>query len=168
MIHIGIDNGLSGAIVVIDSNHNIISKTVMPIINGKRKAYDIKKIADILKKIKEEADANNEKVCAMIEKAMIIPVSGRLSLFSSGFCFGMFQGILTTLNISYEIARPQDWQKDILKGLNLKDTKQMSILWCKRKFPKEDWRATKLSVKDHHGLCDAACMAYYSFLRNKA
>ena len=167
MICIGIDNGLNGGIVAIDEKQDIILKTRMPVINGKRKEYNIPEIIQILKTVKKDADKQNQKISAVLEKTLILPVSGRISIFSTGFCFGMFQGILSTFEIPYQVARPQDWQKEILKGMNLKDTKQMSILWCKRKFPSETWTATDRSTKDHDGLCDATCMAHYAYILNR-
>ena len=130
------------------------------------KEYDIQRIINILKTVKKDADKQNQKIFAVLEKTLILPISGRISIFSTGFCFGMFQGILSTLEIPYQVARPQDWQKEILRGMNLKDTKQMSILWCKRKYPSEKWTATDRSTKDHDGLCDAVCMAHYAFSLN--
>jgi len=168
-LFIGIDNGLNGAIVAIDDLQRIVYKGTIPILKlGKKKEYDIRAITYILDNIPDaHARVQGTQVHAVVEKALIIPVSGRLSLFSTGFCNGMMQGILSALGISYEVVAPKEWQKEVLKGMNTKDTKQASIMWCKRKYPEEDFTATERSTKDHDGICDALCMATYCLRMNR-
>jgi len=94
-------------------------------------------------------------------------VSGKRACFMTGFGYGIIQGLLGALKLSYEIVSPNDWQKEILKGLNTGDTKKDSIMFCKRKWPNEDWTPTERSTKDHDGLCDAACMSVYCYRLNR-
>lgn len=160
--HIGIDGGKKGAIVVLDNEGNIVQKWIMPMIKGKKPEYDIVGISCIFDSLKKDNSLDLMKV--ILEQPLILPINGRIGVASTHFCYGIFQGILTAMNISYEVVRAKDWQKVVLRGLNLKDTKQASIMWCKRKYPKVDFRATERSKKDSDGICDATCMAYYSFL----
>jgi len=53
MIYVGIDNGLSGGIVIIDENQKIISKHIMPVIKGKKTDYDTLQIINIFISIKQ-------------------------------------------------------------------------------------------------------------------
>ena len=56
--------------------------------------------------------------------------------------------------------------KEIFKGMDYKD-KKASVMFCKRKWPKEDWRATDRCKLSHTGLTDAACLALYCYRRNR-
>lgn len=160
MIFVGVDGGKKGGIVVLSDKGNIIMQSIMPIHKGKKAEYDIAGISDIFKRLKEE----HSKVNVFLEKALILPVSGRISIASTSFCNGVIQGVLTALNISYQIISSKEWQKEVLKGLNQTDTKQASIMFCQRKFPDADFRATTRAVKVSDGLTDATCIAYYGFL----
>ena len=42
----GIDNGLNGGIVVLDEQQRVVKKLVMPVIQGKKKEYDIQTIGN--------------------------------------------------------------------------------------------------------------------------
>ena len=163
MMSVGIDNGLNGAIVVLDDNNKqIVHKFVMPIIKGtkSRKEYDIQQIVTIFKGIIEDAKSINESIIVVLEKAQISPIAGKNSCFSMGYCFGMMQGILSSLKLSYKVVHAKTWQKEILRDMNGSDTKQRSIMFCKRMFPSEEWKIGKQS-KEHDGLTDATCMAYF-------
>jgi hypothetical protein len=165
MIFIGIDNGLSGGIVAINEKQEIIGRCVMPVIKGKKTDYDIGKIYNFLSRINDVFI--NQDIFVALEKAHVRPVSGKRACFMTGFGYGVMQGILKALGVSYEIVSPKDWQKEILKGMNTGDTKKDSIMFCKRKWPKEDWTATERSKKEHDGLTDAGCMALYCYRQNR-
>jgi len=162
MISIGIDNGLIGSIVAIDKNNDIVNKYTMPIIKGKgsRKEYDIPAIIAIFKTIIEYSNMVNDNIIVILEKAQVSPIAGKNSCFMMGYCFGMMQGILSSLNMPFKIVHAKTWQKEVLRDINGTDTKQRSILFCKRMFPLEGWTVGK-SKKEHDGLTDATCIAYF-------
>ena len=159
--YIGIDNGLSGGITVIDENQKIIESIVMPVIKGKKTEYDIGKIVIFFQDFHEPS---NVYVC--LEKAHVRPISGKRASFMTGYGYGLMQGILECCGMSYGIVSPNEWMKDILKGNDTKD-KKGSILWCKRKYPRQDWRATDRSKKMHDGKTDSCALAVYCFRMNK-
>ena len=76
----------------------------------------------------------------------------------------MFQGLLESIGISYEIVKPQTCMKEL--GIDSKD-KKGSIPFCQRKWPDVDWKATERCTKVHDGLTDGACLALYCYRRNK-
>ena len=166
MISIGIDNGLCGGIVALNKDMKIVNKWEMPVLKStkSRKEYDIPYIIAILRVIIDYAKSTDDHVICILEKAQVSPVSGKNSCFGMGFCFGMMQGILSSLQISYKIVHAKTWQKEVFKDLNGKDTKQKSILFCKRMFPLEDWKLGH--KKELDGLTDACCMAYYGLSDN--
>lgn len=162
MIYVGIDNGLNGGIVAINDSQEIIFQLVMPTIKVKGKnEFDVKVITDAFKYLMQK-----DKLKAVLEQAHVRPISGKRASFTTGFCYGLMQGVLETHQISYEIVSPREWQKEILKGMG-KDTKAASILYCQRKWPKETWCKTDRSTKPHDGLTDACCMAVYCFRKNR-
>lgn len=158
-LYVGIDPGKNGAIVIIDRNLNIFSKTIMPVI-GKNRDYDIQGIARWFKSLKED-----HFLSVVLEKSLIVPMSGRISITSTHYCQGLFQGILVALEIPFEVVSPTEWKKKVLRGSDWKGNKGSSVIWCKRKWPQENWKVTNRCKKDHDGFTDAACIAYYGFLR---
>lgn len=127
--------------------------------------YDIKRIAEILKFLSLE---NKEiKKHFFLERAQVRPISGKRSCFTNGYCFGIFEGILTSLGVSYEIITPQKWMNGI--GLSKKSDKKdkPSIEWCIKKFPKINWKKSDRSKKHHDGLTDACCISYYGAMKFK-
>jgi hypothetical protein len=159
MIYVGIDNGLMGGLVAIQDS-KIIFKQQMPIIKGDRSEYDIQEIIKFFSAIK----SLDTKMVVVLEKAQVSPIAGKNSCFGMGFCFGMMQGILTAMEISYKVVHAKTWQKKVLMDINGEDTKQRSVLFCKRMFPNEDWKISERSSKMHDGLTDATCMAYYGMV----
>jgi hypothetical protein len=61
--------------------------------------------------------------------------------------------------MGFELIEPKTWQKEIFKGLNAADTKQVSIMFCKRKYPSVDFGKYGKPFID--GLTDATCIALY-------
>lgn len=153
---IGIDNGVNGGIVVLDRHHTIIDKIVMPVFGGSKKEYDIQSIQSFLEKYINSF--------AILEKAQPQFRDGKKQAFKTGYGYGVMQGILTALKIPFQIEAPKTWQSKVFKGLDTDDTKIASILFCKRKWPREDWTPTERSKKPHDGMTDAACMAYYGVM----
>jgi hypothetical protein len=186
MICIGIDNGLGGGIVAVEDQEIPTNQEyaknqpglfddetgtyawVMPVVKGSGKSfYDIGRIAKILKYLKEYARLNRMPIYAVIEKAHILPKNGGRANFTIGECFGIMKGLLTALEIPFEIVSAKQWQQNIFQGQTVVDTKQSGILFCQNKFPKVDWRISKRGIKPHDGKTDAACIAVYCHRLNK-
>jgi hypothetical protein len=166
MIHIAIDNGFYGGIGVLSENGQIIETHIMPILKSTktRTQYNVSEIVKIFESLKERFE--NEGINVILEKAIIIPISGKISVASTHKCMGLFEGILTAMKIPFQIVHAKTWQKIIFKDMPKGDTKINSILFCQRKFPNEDFRATKRCKNISDGLTDSTCMAYYSFLQH--
>ncbi len=150
----GVDLGKNGAIVILD-DEDVAFKSVMPVLKSSKNSseYDILQIVDVFKEWRPDI--------TYIEKTLLHPMSGKKSYQQSGFCDGLFQGILSSLGLRYDIIAPKRWQKSIFSGMNQKDTKQASILFARRTQPAVDWRPTVKSTKYHDGLTDAYCLAVY-------
>lgn len=163
-VYIGIDGGLTGGISVLNEWGEILFLWKMPVINGKKKEYDIQEITEKLRMLEQK---HHHTIHAFLEQAIIHPICGKKSIASTHYCFGVFQGILTALEIPYSVIRAKDWQKEVLRGFNQADTKQASILFCKRKYPTQSFTPSSKASKISDGLTDATCIAYYCFLLNK-
>jgi crossover junction endodeoxyribonuclease RuvC len=158
VIVIGIDNGLDGGIVAIASDGLLISSVTPTLGTGKR-SYDVQHMADTLRDV---VDANAGGDCmAFLERAQAMPGQGVSSMFSIGFGFGIWQGLLTALRVPFEIVSPRKWQNEMFVGINRTDTKAASALVAQRLRPDVDWRASPRCRKPHDGLTDAYCIAEY-------
>ncbi len=83
--------------------------------------------------------------------------SGVVSMFTFGACWGLVRGICTGLGLSYELARPQEWQRALLAG----QAEGSEYLVASRLWPQAEWRQSERSQKPHEGLVDAALIAEY-------
>ena len=155
-ITIGIDNGLDGGIVALDPEGSVMFKEVMPVIGSKgkgKRAYNVAEMANLLRGL--------EIGHVYLEAAQAMPKQGVSSTFSIGFGFGIWQGILSALQVRYTVVRPQDWQNSVFAGMDRSDTKRASAIVAARLAPHVDWRASERSRLPHDGLTDAFCIAEY-------
>ena len=157
---ISIDPGKKGSIAIIDENENILHLWMIPLI---KKDYDILEITKIFQFAK---DKYGDELVGGLEKCLLVAISGIKSVASTHLINGVFQGILATLKIPYQVIHPKIWQRKIFEGLNYRDKKEASILFCKRKYPETDFRATERSRNDSDGKTDAVCIGLF-ILRNR-
>lgn len=155
-IFVGIDPGLNGGIVGIDSNENIVKKFVMPIIKSNKTEYDIKEFQEIIHDFIYIAHKNKSTCWFILEKQYVRPVSGKRACWMNGYGYGMIQTVLITSGVQTEIVNPQTWMKKL--GIDSKD-KKGSVKYCLRKYPNEKWTATERSKVPHDGLTDALGIA---------
>lgn len=158
-LFIGIDNGKKGGIAIIDENQQVVLLMPIPLISaGGKDQYDISTLNKVFN------DLPDPMVFACLEKAYTLPLNGCKQNFVTGYQFGIIEAILTSNKVSYEVVSAQTWQKDIFMGQTVEDTKQASILFCKKKWPDIE---LKVGTKDSDGLSDALCMAVYCFRKNR-
>jgi len=157
-LYVGIDNGKKGGIAIIDEKEEIQMLVPMPVtvIDG-HEQYDINAIAKVFE------DLPDERVYVCLEKAYTLPLNGCKQNFVTGYQWGVMMGVLSAFHISYEIINPKAWQKEIFAGDTVENTKEASILFCKRKWPNID---LKVGNKESDGLSDALCMALFIFRKN--
>jgi hypothetical protein len=156
--YIGVDNGKQGAIVVINSDNNIVEKIKMPM-NGK--FYNMIAIVDFLKRW--------EPQMVVLEKTQ--PNSNPGASMEAGRCLGMLQGICSALSHPTTVVPARTWQKEIFNGMGVKkgrkEKKEASAQVVQRTWPREDWvmGKTERAYKVHDGLTDAACLALYGKMK---
>ena len=112
--YIGIDIGLSGGIVCLDTLSNTLRSLPMPTLSSykgsgsKRKkvrSIDLSGLADIFRCY----PVDNTKV--IIENVWSRPNQGVVSVFNFGYQKGAIESCLTTLRLDYEYITPQEWKK---------------------------------------------------------
>ena len=148
MTIIGIDPGFDGALVAL--THEGLELALMPVVAvGKRRKLDEQAIVGWL--------AIHRPAHIFIESVQAMPRQGVVSMFSFGAGWGLVRGICAGLGLSYELVRPQEWQKAMLAG----QPKGSEYLVASRLWPTANWRATPRCFKPHSGLVDAALIAEY-------
>jgi len=152
---ISIDNGLSGAIVILQGNR-IIEKMKMPIVSttkGKNE-YDIHAIIEVINKYLD--------ALIVIEKAQAMPKLGTVQAFNFGKNYGILLGVFAALKRRFYIVHSKTWQTEMFRDMNYKDTKQASAIAAQRLFPCENFIATERSKKINDGMTDATLMGVYA------
>ena len=145
---LGIDPGLSGALVLIDDDFVIMDSLLMPTLqDGSKRAVDAKVVSDWLVG-KNVAHAALEKVSAM-------PGQGVSSMFSFGRSYGVLEGVLSAHGISYTLVTPQKWKKyhDLIGS-----EKDAARILAQEKYPYEVIFNAKIKGQ---ALADATLIALY-------
>jgi crossover junction endodeoxyribonuclease RuvC len=148
----GIDPGLSGALALIaDSEVKFFDKYIYKI--GGKSEYDIPVMRSLL--VSERPDI------VYIERAQAMPKQGVVSMFKIGYGFGLWIGLLSALEIPYEIVRPQIWQNTFFSGMSKDDTKKMAYKVSSALYPKivTDLKGPRGGLLD--GRSDALLIATY-------
>lgn len=152
----GIDPGLDGGLVVLDSRGELISKKVLPTMNetkGKR-ILDLRALREIF--------SLSGYLYFFLEKVSAMPGQGVSSMFKMGRGFGNLEAMLVAYELPYELVTPQAWTKVMHKGMDKKmKAKERSLLVLKRSYPNIDLTPTERAKKPHEGLMDALLIAEY-------
>lgn len=163
-LYVGVDGGIQGGVAILDDDCKVVNKWIMPVINADKKEFDINEINRIFDEIKLIGKDSN--IIVGLEKANPRPIQGIRASFTTGLCFGLFQGILVSKSISYEIINPAVWMKKVFEG-HQTDDKKASVMFCQRKWSDVNWKATERCSTIHTGLSDAVCIAYFLYLKNR-
>lgn len=145
MYFAAIDPGASGALVVIDTDMNIVNKH--PFI-GWKNAFDAVRMLP------------SHPCIALLEKVHALPKQGVSSSFTFGANYGGWKALLEGFRIPYEEVRPQKWQTGVLGSFPSGESKKRALEWVRKRFPNEDF-SKALSNKEQSGIVDALCMAVY-------
>ena len=155
-ISVGIDPGLSGAIAAINAGSLELLEVVdTPVITSEgKRLYDIGGMADAIRHMSLLGDA-----VVILEQAQAMPGQGVSSTFSTGRGFGIWEGVLSALDVPYRTIRPSVWTRKVLAGTP-GEGKARSIQFALRMFPGAEL-TPKGSRKLSDGRADALCLAYY-------
>ena len=146
MVYIGIDPGAKGSMCVI-SNGKVLFKD-----------FDLKEYSSTLKALSSPYDT---EIMVAVEKVHAMPGQGVSSSFSFGQRLGELEGILTALQIPYELVAPKDWQKAC--GIPAKSDKKGIASVIQKLYPTAELYGNKGGLRD--GRSDALGLAHFIRLK---
>jgi len=150
-MYIGVDPGLSGALAVLDHAGAFVGAYDTPVLTlrtsrGTRSEYDVPGMVALL------APYAGAGLHVVIEESQAMPGQGVRSMFTTGYGYGLWLGILAALAIPYTPVRPVVWKK----AFGLGKDKEAARLKAQQIFPSADLRLRK-----HHGRAEALLLAHY-------
>lgn len=143
MIYIGVDPGKSGGYAIIDDCGVITYSWDDVFFIGYMKALV----------------RRNDRMMAAVEKVGARPGQGTVSMFNFGKSAGYIEGVLSALEIPYQLIPPATWKREF--SLIGKD-KRASIITCHKLFPQADLKRTKRCKVDSDGKAEALLIAEYA------
>jgi len=157
-MHIGIDNGITGALVAIsDYDGRIIDMTTMPVKKHRtRNEVDIRAVHLWLS---QATGGNLSNADYVIEE----PNNARnaSTAYSMAASFHSLRGFFETKMLNWNRVTPQAWQKYMLGKVPKGETKNAALIRANEIWPDENWHATRRCKTPHAGLIDAALIAEY-------
>lgn len=153
MTILGIDPGLSGGVAILHPSGDIElfdtpSVNVVKQSGKSKRMYDTQLMTEIIKSCTNGGFKN--RLQAVIEQVNAMPGQGVTSMFSMGYGFGLWIGIIATLGIPINYVHPRIWKKEF----SLSKDKNLSILRAKELFPRAN-----ITLKKHEGRAEALLMA---------
>jgi hypothetical protein len=155
--YIGIDNGTTGSITILDNYCKIIYHDAVPTIQTINYTKKIKYITRInFKKLVEILSPYSGKSRAITERPAINPKFMNTSILAAR-SFEILITALEYVGIGYEVIDSKEWQKAILGNIHGKDLKFIADEKAKQLF--------QIDVKKGFG--DSILIAYYLFQKVK-
>lgn len=157
---IGIDPGVTGAAVLLNSEGTVLSVQDTPTIQvakgkGKKTVYIESQMVAILQSFLDSGKIHG----VGIENVHSMPGQGVTSMFSMGMGFGLWLGIISALKIPYTKIEPMAWKK--LMNIPPKSDKGASIVRAHQLFPGVSFMRDRGRVENMHGRADALLIAEY-------
>lgn len=104
---IGIDPGVSGAIVIMGNNGHYLDHLLMPVIKvGSKSRVSGAAVHRFISEWVEDMQAH-----CYLEQVGAMPGQGVSSMFSFGHAAGLVEGVITGLGIPLTLVTPQAWKK---------------------------------------------------------
>jgi len=109
MIIIGIDPGVSGAIIILEDKKVIEVFDMPTMIDGKKNKKQVNgsQVTNIIK----ENLHNNKETIIVVEHVNAMPGQGVTSMFNFGQSFGVIKGVCAALSLPIYFVRPTKWKK---------------------------------------------------------
>lgn len=170
---VGIDPGLTGGICFLSNSSCLISKVPTRVIlknNKKKKDYDVKSMSFLM-----SSNISIKNCFIFQELTHAMPGNGGVSMYSFGRGNGIWEGISSCFDVSYNLVTPQTWKKlypeieelkknnsHILDRSKIKKMhKQKAIEIVKRLFPDKSSEMCKTC----DGLAESCLIALYGWFK---
>lgn len=164
-VYVGIDPGQTGAVVAINNALCVVGVWDTPLIAlGKGKHdFDIPGMATILRLCLALCEPGGG-LSVTLERAQAMrspngEKQGTVSSFATGRGYGIWEGVLAALKIRWGTARPCDWVRCLLRGME-GHGKARSVAFASMRFPDLELTPPRCR-KPRDGRADAACLAFY-------
>jgi hypothetical protein len=155
-IYIGIDNGVSGALVALSPQSQIISMLPMPTQQA-RKGREI----DVWVVWRWVTALDERGALSVIVEEPGGSKSARAATSMAG-SFHALRTICALKQLRWHRTTPQAWQRDLLPGCKAGDTKPRALELARRLWPAESWLASERCKVAHDGIVDAALIAEWA------
>jgi len=158
-LSIGIDNGLSGGVAVLDGQSKLLERRTMPVVEGKR-GRELNVVA---------LDTWMREVCKKIGvepcdvKLTVEQPGGSKSYRAAVSMAGCFHSLRAMADIGewrMLTVTPQKWQKELLMAA-AGDTKPAALRLANKLWPEERWLENERCRTAHDGMVDAALLAHW-------
>jgi len=156
MIAVGIDPGKSGGLVKIHSKNYECSMHKCP--------DTTQGMSSLLKNAKDSAFKDNLPILVAIEKVHAFPTDARSSAFKFGMNYGMWLGIIGSLNIPLVQVTPQMWMKSYAPLPKIKQERKKKIKEIATEIFEDVYNNEKRIT---YAISDAALIALWCLERGK-
>lgn len=158
----GLDPGLNGGIAVLSASTGECQfRASWPTeeVDGKTR-YLLPEVYALIKA------CGGDRTLFCLERQQAMPLQGTVSMFSTGYGFGMLEMALVSLGARYHRVQPKAWQAvwaPFMPKRRKKDKKASKYGYriCEKLWPELDLRDPRKpkARKPHDGICDALLMA---------
>ena len=161
MIFIGVDPGLSGALVAVNSEGGVEGQLIMPRLGGSKGPLDTRTILAWIVEMK----AGRPSLFGAIERVSTRPGQSAVSTLTTGVNWGRIDALFVALGVRYETPTPQQWKRSL--GLPKRSGKERAqgkldaVEAVTRLFPEMNLMPGRRTTP-HDGLADAALIAEYA------
>lgn len=158
-LHIGCDNGLTGALVALSTEPGLspVAMTAMPV-QSKAKGNEV----DAVRLKHWLLSLGNPDTLSVALETPGKHSPGAQALCSMWDSYGAVRAVLAVLGIRTHRITPQSWQKKMLVGCAKGDTKPFALTMARQLWPQETFLATSRSTTPHQGLIDACLIAEHA------
>jgi len=146
-LFIGIDPGISGALVALDQDGLFMDWTLMPVVDNR---VDGRGVHEFL-----SAYSEYTPMCAL-EQVAAMPGQGVSSMFKFGESVGIVRGVIHALKVPLLEVRPRAWQ--LATCGPIEGSKEKAVAYAMDRYPGLDWPKNK---SHRSALADALCMALW-------
>jgi crossover junction endodeoxyribonuclease RuvC len=148
---VGIDPGLGGALAVLAPDGTLQALRDTPVLvlrtsRGTKQEYDIPGLVALL------APYSGPQSHVLIEESQAMPGQGVRSMWTIGYGYGLWLGVLAALQLPHTRIRPFVWKRALGLGKDKEQARGRAI----QLFPQADLRRRK-----DHGRAEALLLAYY-------
>ena len=155
MVIIGIDPGKKGGIAVLTTAGKLVSY------------HRLEGVIDLVNYLRNTATSEKGVCRVYVEKCQAMSKGGVKQgvkgMFNYGMGFGKILGVLSGLGLSHDLVSPRTWQKKMIPGAKIGESKQAAKVKAFQLYPNESFIPTGCRTP-HDGVIDAVLIAEYGRL----